>query len=177
MGEIKITNHSGQTVYVSTNDDAVDRHEVQNGEFAVIRTNDAATGYPQTKMSPGDLGAQLVHAMVGAPDTYDFSLHSMDRLTGFANAILKRAVDDGTVPSKEAYEQCSRDLLEAENLLESLGYRRTHEGEWEAPMPETQFQRDMKVAEAVRGWYQRQYPDVAMRIVQPDLEHIIRGVK
>lgn len=135
-------------------------------------------GYPQTKMSPGDLGALLIHSMIGvAHRDLSFTINTLDRLPAFADAILKCAVDDGTVPTLEAYEKCARELMEAEKLLESLGYRRVMDGEWEAPMPGTQFQRDMKVAEAVRGWYERQYPDVAMRIVQPDLEHIIRGVK
>lgn len=142
-----------------------------------VKPTQTASGYPQTKMTPGDLGATFIHSMMGVDPRYapEFSIRTMDRLVTFANNILQRAVEDGTVPTKEAYEQCSRDLLYAEKLLESLGYRRTMLGEWEAPMPDTQAQRDMKVAEAVRSYINGL--SLGYNLDRIDLAVIIAGVK
>lgn len=55
------------------------------------------------------------------------------------SAIKAKLVEMGWTPpggpTKEAYDQCSRDLGEAERLLESLGYRSAGNGEWSLDAP------------------------------------------
>lgn len=79
--------------------------------------------YPETTMSGADLLAEWRggHA------------ERASDLRRVANAAIRYEIDAGHLAPKEAYAQCQRELIHAEQLLESLGYRRAEDGTWNEP--------------------------------------------
>jgi hypothetical protein len=104
--------------------------------FTGCRWPEPEKQYPVTQMTARDLVVTTEAANDSQP------------LRAVANAALRHAIDNGQVATKEAYDQCSRDLGKAERLLEALGYRSAGNGEWEA---RECSDRDLAIAEAVRS--------------------------
>jgi hypothetical protein len=80
------------------------------------------TGYPTSKLLSGDLRA-----------FYTQGANHVHGLREVANAAIKHSIDSGQLAPKEAYLRCNAELAHAENILESLGYRRADDGTWNEP--------------------------------------------
>lgn len=143
-----------------------------SGHLAGCRWPAPEKQYPVTQLTAAEL-LQIIADVKGKGGFAGEARH-------IANAALRHAIDNGYAATKEAYDQCSRDLGKAERLLEALGYRSAGNGEWEA---RDCAARDLAIAEAVSSATKAAaYPAIfsytcAIKFDKLDLAAIIATVK
>lgn len=122
--------------------------------------------YPKTMMSDSEIDIAY-RSSIG---------HSYGARRAIANVALRHAIESGQVVTAEQHARALR-------ALERAGYQDRGGKEWAPPVgpapkfvPVADSERDIQIANAVRAWYEQEFPYVAQARNKPNLTEIIAGV-